>query len=46
MKNLSTNEMARELGRRGGQATLKKYGREHFRKLATLPLKDKKESDI
>jgi len=34
--SLFTKKLAKALGKRGGQATLKKYGPEHFKKLRKL----------
>lgn len=41
-------EMAQELGKLGGQATVKKHGKEHYRRLAehmNKVRKDRKESN-
>jgi hypothetical protein len=34
MNKTKTSEAAAELGKRGGDATLKKYGKKHFKALA------------
>ena len=43
--NIKTTEMAdifRTIGKKGGKATLKKYGKQHFKKLAEKRWKKKK----
>lgn len=39
---LSTKDIARELGRHGGNSTLKKYGAEHFKRISQLGREAKK----
>ena len=36
--NISTKDLARELGKHGGESTFKKYGQDHFKKISKLGL--------
>lgn len=38
---MDTSEIAKELGRRGGQSTSKKYGKEHFKNMQKLSVASK-----
>jgi hypothetical protein len=35
---ISTKDLARELGKHGGESTFKKYGQDHFKKISKLGL--------
>ena len=39
MKDKRISNIAKELGRRGGEATKAKFGKEHFKKISKMGLK-------